>query len=74
LTIAMIINEGFYALMEGLASKENIDLAFKLVKFPAGPFELGEQIGLKNIINFLNLACEEFISNRYKPALLLVKS
>lgn len=73
LTIAMLINEGFYALMENLASKEDINLAFRLVRFPAGPFELAEQIGLRNILNFLNLAQVELMSGRYKPALLLAR-
>jgi len=73
LSISMVINEAFYAMMEGLATKEDIDLAFRLVRFPAGPFELAEQIGLKNVINFLNLAREELLSDRYKPALLLAK-
>ncbi|MFN3135558.1 MAG: 3-hydroxyacyl-CoA dehydrogenase NAD-binding domain-containing protein [Candidatus Kryptonium sp.] len=73
LTIAMIVNEGFYALMEDLASKEDINLAFRLVRFPAGPFEFAEQIGLRNILNFLNLAQVEFMSGRYKPALLLAR-
>lgn len=73
LTISMIINEGFYALMENLASKEDINSAFRLVKFPAGPFELAEQIGLKNVFNFLNLAREELMADRYKPALLLAR-
>ncbi len=73
LTISMIVNEAFYALMENLATRDDINLAFKLVRFPAGPFELAEQIGLKNIFNFLNLAREEFLSERYKPALLLAK-
>ncbi len=73
LTISMIVNEAFYALMENLATKDDINLAFRLVRFPAGPFELAEQIGLKNIINFLNLAREELLSERYKPALLLAK-
>lgn len=73
LTIAMIVNEGFYALMEDLASKDDINLAFRLVRFPAGPFEFAEQIGLRNILNFLNLAQVELMSGRYKPALLLAR-
>ncbi len=73
LTISMIVNEAYYALMENLADEDNINLAFRLVKFPAGPFELAEQIGLKNVFNFLNLAREELLSERYKPSLLLAK-
>ncbi|CUS98254.1 3-hydroxyacyl-CoA dehydrogenase [Candidatus Chrysopegis kryptomonas] len=73
LTVSMIINEAYYALMENLALEDDINLAFRLVKFPAGPFELAEQIGLKNVFNFLNLAREELLSERYKPALLLAK-
>lgn len=73
LSISMVINEAFYALMENLATEEDINFAFRLVRFPAGPFELAEQIGLKNVLNFLNLACQEFLSDRYRPALILAK-
>jgi 3-hydroxyacyl-CoA dehydrogenase len=59
--------------MEGLASKDDINLAFRLVRFPAGPFELAEQVGLKNLVDFLKLAMDEFLSERYRPSLFLVK-
>jgi len=73
LTFSMIINEAYNALMEGLASEDDINLAFRLVRFPAGPFELASQIGLRNLVSFLNLAMDEFLSERYRPSLLLVK-
>jgi 3-hydroxybutyryl-CoA dehydrogenase len=73
LTFSMVINEAYNVLMEGLASKDDINLAFRLVRFPAGPFELAEQVGLKNLVDFLKLAMDEFLSERYRPSLLLVK-
>jgi 3-hydroxybutyryl-CoA dehydrogenase len=73
LTFSMVINEAYNVLMEGLASKDDINLAFRLVRFPAGPFELAEQVGLKNLVDFLKLAMDEFLSERYRPSLFLVK-
>ena len=48
--ICMIINEAYYTLEEGTASREDIDLAMKLgTNYPYGPFEWGELIGVKNV-------------------------
>ncbi|MGZ3787711.1 MAG: 3-hydroxyacyl-CoA dehydrogenase family protein [Bacteriovorax sp.] len=53
-TIAMIINEAYFALGEKLASAEAIDLAMKNgVNYPMGPIEWGEKIGLLNIAQLL---------------------
>ena len=53
-TIAMIINEAYFALGENLASPESIDLAMKNgVNYPLGPIEWGEKIGLHNIAQLL---------------------
>lgn len=54
-TIAMIINEAYFALGEELASPSDIDLAMKNgVNYPLGPIEWGEKIGLSNIAQLLD--------------------
>lgn len=65
--VAMIINEAFYALGEGVSTKNEIDIAMKLgTNYPYGPFEWAEKIGVKRILSFLNkLAATD---NRYIPA------
>jgi 3-hydroxybutyryl-CoA dehydrogenase len=52
--IAMIINEAYYALEEGVSTKDQIDIAMKLgTNYPFGPFEWSEKIGLSNVLNLL---------------------
>lgn len=65
--LAMIINEAFLALGEGLSTKPEIDTAMKLgTGYPYGPFEWGEQIGLHRIWSLLhNLAATD---PKYSPA------
>jgi 3-hydroxybutyryl-CoA dehydrogenase len=54
--VAMVINEAFFTLEAGTATKEEIDMAMKLgTGYPFGPFEWGEKIGLENIKRLLNV-------------------
>ena len=70
--IAMIINEAWYALEEGISTKEEIDIAMRLgTNYPYGPFEWGNQIGLKNIYALLDKLGKS--NNRYQPAALMKK-
>lgn len=65
--ICMIINEAYYTLEEGTATREDIDLAMKLgTNYPAGPFEWSKAIGLTNIVRVLSAAIEETADDRYK--------
>jgi len=70
--ISMIINEGFFALEEGVSSADEIDLAMKLgTGYPYGPFEWLNKIGLSNIYHLLkSLSVKD---KRYLPAPLLEK-
>jgi 3-hydroxybutyryl-CoA dehydrogenase len=53
-TISMIINEAYYALGDGVSTKEEIDTAMKLgTNYPYGPFEWSKKIGLNNICSLL---------------------
>ena len=72
--IAMIINEAFYTLGEGVSTKEDIDTAMKLgTNYAYGPFEWCDKIGAKNIVNLLNVLA---LNNktRYIAAPLLLKA
>jgi 3-hydroxybutyryl-CoA dehydrogenase len=70
--IAMIINEAWFALEEGISTKDEIDTAMRLgTNYPYGPFEWGDQIGLKNIYALLDKLGRT--NDRYKPAELMRK-
>jgi 3-hydroxybutyryl-CoA dehydrogenase len=70
--IAMIINEAYFALEEGVSTREEIDIAMKLgTNYPFGPFEWCNKIGIKNIHALLTEL--SLINIRYRPAVLLEK-
>jgi 3-hydroxybutyryl-CoA dehydrogenase len=70
--ICMIINEAYYTLEEGTATREDIDLAMKLgTNYPYGPFEWGERMGLGNVVRVLDAARRESDDERYEVCPLL---
>lgn len=70
--ISMIINEAFFALSEGVSTKDEMDTAMKLgTNYPYGPFEWAQKIGLGNIISLLNHLSRQ--QSRYTPCPLLLK-
>jgi 3-hydroxybutyryl-CoA dehydrogenase len=70
----MIINEAAYALWEGIASREDIDLAMKLgTNYPMGPLEWADAIGLDRVYNGLKGLHEEYGDDRYRPCPLIRK-
>lgn len=65
--ICMIINEAFYTIQEGTASKEDIDLGMKLgTNYPMGPFEWSEKLGVANVYELLEALHEDTKEERYK--------
>jgi 3-hydroxybutyryl-CoA dehydrogenase len=71
-TVAMIINEAFFALGDGVSTESDIDIAMKLgTNYPYGPFEWATKIGVKNIYNLLFELSKN--DTRYTPAPSLVK-
>ena len=70
---AMIGNEAFYMLQEGIASAEDIDKAVKLgLNHPMGPFELVDLVGLDVRLNILeNL--HKTLGEKYRPCPLLAQ-
>jgi 3-hydroxybutyryl-CoA dehydrogenase len=70
---AMIGNEAFYMLQEGVASAEDIDKALKLgLNHPMGPFELVDLVGLDTRLNILEYL-HKALGEKYRPAPLLVQ-
>jgi 3-hydroxybutyryl-CoA dehydrogenase len=68
--ISMIINEAYFALSEGISTKEEIDTAMKFgTKYPYGPFEWAQKIGMENIVTLLNKLSKQ--QSRYTPSPLL---
>lgn len=65
--IAMIINEAYYALGEGVSTEEDIDTAMKLgTNYPYGPFEWASRIGHDNIVELLEIM--SLTDKKYQPA------
>jgi 3-hydroxybutyryl-CoA dehydrogenase len=70
---ALVGNEAFYMLQEGLGTPEEIDKAIKLgLNYPMGPFELGDLVGLDARLNNLKYLHEK-LGEKYRPAPLLEK-
>jgi 3-hydroxybutyryl-CoA dehydrogenase len=70
---AMIGNEAFYMLQEGIASAEDIDKALKLgLNHPMGPFELVDLVGLDTRLHILEYL-HKSLGEKFRPAPLLVQ-
>jgi 3-hydroxybutyryl-CoA dehydrogenase len=72
--ICMIINEAYYTVQEGTASRDDVDMAMKLgTNYPYGPFEWSKRIGLKHVYEVLEAVYEDTKDERYKICPLLKK-
>lgn len=70
---ALVGNEAFYMLQEGVGTPEEIDKAVKLgLNYPMGPFELVDLVGLDARLNNLKYLHEK-LGEKYRPAPLLEK-
>jgi 3-hydroxybutyryl-CoA dehydrogenase len=70
---AMIGNEAFHMLQEGVASAADIDKALKLgLNHPMGPFELVDLVGLDTRLHILEYL-HKTLGEKYRPASLLVQ-
>jgi 3-hydroxybutyryl-CoA dehydrogenase len=72
--ICMIINEAYYTVQEGTATKADIDIAMKLgTNYPYGPFEWCQRIGVHHVYELLEAVYEDTHDERYKICPLLKK-
>ena len=70
---AMIGNEAFHMLQEGIATAADIDKALKLgLNHPMGPFELVDLVGLDTRLHILEYL-HRTLGEKYRPAPLLVQ-
>ncbi|MEC8951543.1 MAG: 3-hydroxyacyl-CoA dehydrogenase NAD-binding domain-containing protein [Acidobacteriota bacterium] len=70
---AMIGNEAFYMLQQGIASARDIDKALKLgLNHPMGPFELVDLVGLDTRLSVLEFLHAK-LGEKYRPCPLLVE-
>ncbi len=72
--VCMIINEAYYTVQEGTASRDDIDKAMKLgTNYPYGPFEWCERIGIRHVYELLEVLYEDTHDERYKICSLMRK-
>ncbi len=69
-----MLNEGMYAVMEGVANEADVDTSMKLgAGHPMGPLALADMIGLDICLAIMQTLHGEFGDDKYRPCPLLVK-
>lgn len=70
--LAVLLNEAAWMLYEGVATKEDIDTAYKLgFHHPMGPFELADLVGVDTALAILDVLWDGFRDPRYRACPLL---
>jgi 3-hydroxybutyryl-CoA dehydrogenase len=70
--VGMLINEAAFAVQEGVASADHIDLAMQLgVSYPHGLLTWAKEIGYAHVVDVLDHLYNEFRDERYRAAYLL---
>jgi 3-hydroxybutyryl-CoA dehydrogenase len=70
---ALIGNEAFYMLQEGIASPQDIDKALKLgLNHPMGPFEMVDLVGLDTRLHILEYL-HKALGEKFRPAPLMIQ-
>lgn len=72
--VACIINLACEMAQQGIASPADIDVAVRLgLGYPSGPFEWGDKLGAKRVLQILEGLHQTFGDARYRPAPWLVR-
>jgi len=68
----MLANEGADAVLQGVGSATDIDLAMQAgVNYPRGPLAWADTIGVANVLRVLDNLQAAYGESRYRPSLLL---
>jgi len=71
-SVAMLANEGADAVLQGVGSAADIDLAMRAgVNYPQGPLAWADAIGLPGVLRTLEHLQASYGEERYRPSLLL---
>lgn len=71
-TVAMLANEGADAVLHGVGTAGDIDLAMRAgVNYPQGPLAWAGQIGIDTVLRVLDNLQAAYGEDRYRPSLLL---
>ena len=67
-----MINEAVYCLMEGIATRDDIDTVMKLgMAHPMGPLQLADFIGLDVCLDIMEVLYDGYGDSKYRPCPLL---
>jgi 3-hydroxybutyryl-CoA dehydrogenase len=70
--VCQIVNEAHFAVGEGVATAEDVDVAMRLgFNWPRGPYEWAEAIGPARVVRVLDGLRSELGAERYRVAPLL---
>lgn len=70
--LAVLVNEAACMLFEGTASREDIDVAYKLgFHHPMGPLELADLVGIDTVLAILDVLWDGFRDPKYRACPLL---
>lgn len=70
--ILPLLAEAMQTVMEGVATVEDVDRAMKLgFDFPAGPFQIADQMGLDDVLNSMEHLFQELGDPKFRPPAIL---
>ncbi|MDX9838087.1 MAG: 3-hydroxyacyl-CoA dehydrogenase PaaH [Azoarcus sp.] len=73
-TVAMLVNEGADAVLQGIGSAADIDLAMRFgTNYPKGPLSWADQIGVRFVARVLHNLREHYGEERYRVSPLILR-
>ena len=73
-TVAMLINEASDAVLQGVCSESDADIAIKAgLNYPAGPFEWLNLVGVDYVVHFIENLAEVYRGERYRVSPFLLR-